>query len=87
MIAPRPVYISSASEDNWADQKGEYLSLVGAAPVYALYGIDGFTDTAKPAVENPRVCGRMGNHMRRGDHDILLYDWTQFVNFADIFLK
>ena len=87
MIAPRPVYISSASEDNWADQKGEYLSLVGAAPVYALYGIDGFTDTAKPAVENPRVCGRMGNHMRRGDHDILLYDWTQFVNFADMFLK
>ena len=87
MIAPRPVYISSASEDNWADQKGEYLSLVGAAPVYALYGIDGFTDTAKPAVENPRVCGRMGNHMRCGDHDILLYDWTQFVNFADMFLK
>ncbi len=87
MIAPRPVYVSSASEDNWADQKGEYLSLVGATPVYNLYGLDGFTGTSKPEIETPRVCDRMGNHIRKGEHDILLYDWTQFINFADRFLK
>lgn len=87
MIAPRPVYVSSASNDNWADQKGEYLSLVGAAPVYGLYGIEGFTSPDKPGVERPRRAGRMGNHMRDGDHDILLYDWVQFVEFADRFLK
>ena len=87
MIAPRPVYVSSASNDNWADQNGEYLSLVGAAPVYNLYGIEGFTSTDKPEVEQPRRAGRMGNHMRDGDHDILLYDWEQFVEFADRFLK
>ncbi len=87
MIAPRPVYVSSASEDNWADQKGEYLSLVGAAPVYELYGYEGFSDTAKPEIENQRVVGRMGNHIRRGNHDILLYDWMQFINFTDRFLK
>lgn len=87
MIAPRPVYVSSASNDNWADQKGEYLSLVGAAPVYGLYGIEGFTSTEKPAVEQPQSIGRMGNHIRRGDHDILLYDWMRFIDFADRFLK
>ena len=87
MIAPRPVYVSSASNDNWADQKGEYLSLVGAAPVYGLYGIEGFTSPDKPGVERPRRAGRMGNHMRDGDHDILLYDWARFVEFADRFLK
>ena len=87
MIAPRPVYVSSGSEDNWADQKGEYLSLVGATPVYNLYGYEGFTSTEKPGVEDPETVGRMGNHMRKGDHDILLYDWTQFINFADKFLK
>ena len=80
-------YVSSASEDNWADQKGEYLSLVGAEPVYRLYGYDGFTSTEKPAVENPQTAGRMGNHIRRGGHDIVLYDWIQFINFADRFLK
>ena len=87
MIAPRPVYVSSGSEDNWADQKGEYLSLVGATPVYNLYGYEGFTSTEKPGVEDPETVGRMGNHIRKGDHDILLYDWTQFINFADKFLK
>ena len=87
MIAPRPVYVSSASEDNWADQKGEYLSLVGAEPVYELYGCEGFTSTEKPAVENPQTAGRMGNHIRRGEHDIVIYDWIQFINFADRFLK
>ena len=87
MIAPRPVYVSSGSEDNWADQKGEYLSLVGATPVYNLYGYEGFTSTEKPVVEDPETVGRMGNHIRKGDHDILLYDWTQFINFADKFLK
>lgn len=83
MIAPRPVYVSSASNDNWADQKGEYLSLVGATPVYNLYGIEGFTSTEKPEVEHPIREGKMGNHIRKGDHDILLYDWEQFVEFAD----
>ena len=34
LIAPRPVYIASASQDDWADQKGEMLSLVHASPVH-----------------------------------------------------
>ncbi len=87
MIAPRPVYVSSADDDLWADPKGEYLSLVGAAPVYALFGIDGFTDPVMPEVESPRVAGRMGHHVRHGSHNILLYDWQQYIPFIDRFFK
>ena len=87
MIAPRPVYVASASEDSWADPVGEYFSLVGAASVYRLFGYDGITDTTVPDVEHPVTVGRMGHHIRRGEHNVRLYDWEQYIRFADRFLK
>ena len=87
MIAPRPVYVASASEDDWADPVGEYFSLVGAASVYKLFGYEGITDRKVPEIEHPVVVGRMGHHIRRGEHNVRLYDWQQFVSFADRFLK
>ena len=87
MAAPRPVYVASASEDDWADPVGEYFSLVGAASVYKLFGYDGITSTKVPEIEHPVISGRMGHHIRRGPHDTTIYDWEQFVNFANLFLK
>ena len=87
MIAPRPVYVASASEDDWADPVGEYFSLVGATSVYNLFGFEGITDRKVPGIEQPIVVGRMGHHIRRGEHNVRLYDWQQFVSFADRFLK
>ena len=87
MAAPRPVYVASASEDDWADPVGEYFSLVGAASVYKLFGYDGITSTTVPEIEHPVVVGRMGHHIRRGPHNTTIYDWEQFISFADRFLK
>ena len=87
MIAPRPVYVASASEDDWADPVGEYFSLVGATPVYNLFGYEGFTKQEVPDIENPQIIGRMGHHIRKGEHNVRLYDWEQFIRFADRFLK
>ena len=87
LIAPRPVYVASASEDLWADPYGEYLSLVNASPVYKLFGYEGFTSAAIPPVEYPRVEGRMGHHIRKGKHDMLIYDWANYIAFADRYLK
>ena len=87
LVAPRPVYVASASLDRWADPKGEMLSLVHASPVYGLYGYEPFDRSVLPPVNTPMVTDRMGYHMREGKHNIVLYDWQQYVAFADKYLK
>lgn len=87
LMAPRPVYIASAIEDKWADPKGEFLSGVYASPVYELFGLEGLTSKDMPEPDSPVMEGHIGYHVRSGDHDITLYDWQQFVTFADKFFK
>jgi len=80
-IAPRPLYIASASEDLWADPRGEFLSAVGASPAYRLFGASGLSLDMKIEIEKP-VMHTIGYHIRQGVHEITSYDWNQFVNFA-----
>lgn len=86
LIAPRPLYVASAVEDDWADPEGEYLSALYASPVYELYGKKGLA-SPMPAVDSPMMEGDVAYHIRKGGHDINLYDWTQYVKFADKYFK
>jgi hypothetical protein len=81
LAAPRPIYIASAAEDHWADQKGEFLSGKFASPVYALFGERGVVVDEQPAIDTP-VGDFIGYHIRTGKHDITEFDWTQYLNFA-----
>jgi hypothetical protein len=85
LIAPRPLYVASAEEDLWADPKGEFLSCVAASPVYVLLGEKGFPASEMPPVNSP-VIGTIAYHIRTGGHDITLYDWQQYLDFADLYL-
>ena len=82
LMAPRPVYIASASEDQWADPHGEFLSAKHAGPVYALFGKNGVVVDAQPEVDQP-VGDVIGYHLRSGKHDLTTFDWNQYLDFAE----
>ena len=86
LMAPRPVYIASAQEDEWADPKGEFLSGKNASSVYNLFGLEGMSANKMPAVNQP-VIGTIAYHMRTGTHGLTPYDWEQYMNFADKHMK
>jgi dienelactone hydrolase len=81
LMAPRPIYVASASEDTWADPKAEFQACTLAAPVYALWGKPGFVSNGFPGVQSPLHSGTIGYHLRQGKHDLTRYDWEQFMNF------
>lgn len=91
LIAPRPIYVGSAIDDKWEDPKGEFLSIKYAEEVYIkCFGLSGLdcpdidamemSPLDKP-VHGPKSV--MGYHCRSGDHDILAYDWNQYLSFAE----
>jgi hypothetical protein len=87
LAAPRPVYVASAQEDQWADPKGEFLGALAASPVYELFGKKGIgAGTPMPAVHQP-VGDAVRYHVRAGKHDVTEYDWEQYLNFADRHLR
>lgn len=81
-IAPRPVYITIATQDDWADPVGQVQSCRLASEVYHLYGLKGLEDNEL----KPEKCchdGNIGFHIRTGEHGLYPYDWECFMDYAD----
>ena len=98
LIAPRPVYISVAANDHAADPKGEFLAALNADAVYKLLDTPGLGNIpekdsavrkenmiydAPMPEKNKSTGGTIGFHIRDGEHDMTIFDWEQFLNFAD----
>jgi hypothetical protein len=87
LVAPRAVYVASADEDLWADPRGEFLSLVHASPVFALWGDRLIQAAEMPPLNRPLVVGRRGYHIRSGGHNLTRYDWQSFMDFSSTLWK
>jgi hypothetical protein len=86
LVAPRPLYVASATNDRWADPKGEFLAAKYASPVYELLGEKGIGEYEMPSPNAP-IHTRIGYHLRSGDHDVTTFDWQQYLAFADQHLQ
>ena len=75
-VAPRQLYVASASDDLWADPKGEYIALQAAAPAWR--------NSDLPPLDEVFAAGEVASgalawHLRPGPHDLRPYDWHRYL--------
>lgn len=89
LCAPRPVFISSGSqqvEGGWVDAKGMFLGAVGAAPVYKLLGKNDLGTTQLPPIETALIDGDVAFRQHSGGHTTGP-NWPTFLTFASRYIK
>ena len=82
LIAPRPLFLNTGSEDKWGDPHGEFLAARAATPVYELFGKSGIAETNFPPLDHA-LQHDIGFNCHTGKHDVLPTDWDNFLDFAD----
>lgn len=97
-IAPRAVHVASATEDRWADPRGEFLAVVHSSRLFQSFGArallpgdasPGMDVCPSTAVRIPTpdpgtsVGDRLSYHLRAGSHRMVAEDWAHFLDFAD----
>lgn len=84
LCAPRPVLLTNAVEDVWADPDGQFRVLQGADPVYRLLEAGGLGAFQAPQPGTPTLIGgSLAYYMREGKHSMTRQDWQVFLDFAD----
>ena len=89
LCAPRPVFISSGSqqvEGGWVDAKGMFLGAVGAGPVYKLLGKKDLGTTEFPPIETALIDGDIAFRQHSGGHTTGP-NWPTFLTFAGRYIK
>jgi hypothetical protein len=82
LCAPRPVLLTNALEDQWADPDGQFRMLQAADPVYRLLGVEGLGSQSAPEI-GKLLDSRLGYYIRTGEHSMSPEDWRVFLDFAD----
>lgn len=83
LVAPRLLYIASASLDHGAGPWGEFLTARHASPAWELYGKKGLVEDHPYRIGDPFHRGSVAYHLREGKHDLNLVDWKHYMDYAD----
>ena len=85
LMAPRYIYVTSSSEDSWADPKAEFKACKMANEAYELYlGMAGLVAPGdEPELEKPYHEGHIAYHIKKGGHSITKYDWEKIMDYFD----
>ena len=81
LSAPRPVFITGGTADQWADPVGMFKAAVAAGPVYRLLGKKDLGTAELPALDTPLTGGDLGWHYHTGGHTATPADWKAFLTF------
>lgn len=81
LCAPRPLYLSDAIEDSWADPHKAFEAAKLASEAWQLLGRKGLVGDDFPPVDTPLQAGDIGYHVRTGGHGLLPYDWECYLTF------
>jgi hypothetical protein len=87
LSAPRPVFITGGTTDQWSDPKGEFLAEIAAGPVYRLLGKKDLGVRELPPLDTPAIAGDLGWLYHTGGHTVGAADWTAFLNFVGKYFK
>ncbi len=86
LCAPRPVLLSNAVDDQWANPEGQFELLLAAEPAYRLTG-GGAVGVREMPAPGRLVDSRLGYFIRAGKHSMGPADWSAFLDYADRHLR
>ena len=86
LCAPRPVLLSNAEDDVWANPEGQFTLIAAAAPAYALLGAPTKAPATRPAMSE-LLNERIGYFIRPGKHSMSTLDWKTWLDYADRWLR
>jgi dienelactone hydrolase len=83
LCAPRPVLLTNAQEDQWANPGGQFEVLQAAVPSYQLYDLEKPLVAEKMPDIGKLADNRLGYFIRAGAHSMTPEDWKIFLDFGD----
>jgi hypothetical protein len=87
LSAPRPVFITGGTADQWADPVGQFLAVAAAGPVYRLLDRKDLGASRLPPLDTPLTDGELGWHYHTGGHTATPADWQAFLVFLGKYFK
>lgn len=80
LAAPRPILLTGARSDGWADPESAFRAARGATPVYKLFGAQGLRQADMKTVD---LSADLAFYIRPGNHGSTTRDWNTFLDWLD----